>query len=154
MRTLALDLGTKTGWAVRMPEGNIVSGRENFHGDRFEGGGMRWVRFQTWLRELHAKTQCQIIVFEEVRNHKGISAAHAYGGFLATLTAFCENIPLPYSSIPVVTIKRFITGKGNANKEAVIKAVQAKGFTPLDDNEADAISILLCAEAQTARVAA
>ena len=35
--------------------------------------------------------------------------------------------------------------KSNANKAAVIAAVQAKGFAPADDNEADAIAILLWA---------
>ena len=43
------------------------------------------------------------------------------------------------------TIKRFITGKGNADKEAVMAAVRARGFHPADDNEADAIAILLWA---------
>ena len=46
---------------------------------------------------------------------------------------------------PVGTIKRFIAGKGNADKTAVIEAVRARGFNPADDNEADAIAILLWA---------
>ena len=37
------------------------------------------------------------------------------------------------------------TGKGNANKDAMIAAARARGFTPTDDNEADAIAILLWA---------
>ena len=40
------------------------------------------------------------------------------------------------------TIKRFITGKGNASKLEVIKAVKALGHRPIDDNEADALSLL------------
>ena len=40
---------------------------------------------------------------------------------------------------------RFITGKGNADKAAVIDAVRLRGFAPVDDNEADAIAILLWA---------
>jgi Holliday junction resolvasome RuvABC endonuclease subunit len=47
--------------------------------------------------------------------------------------------------VPVGTIKRFITGKGNADKAAVMAAVCAEGFAPADDNEADAIAILLWA---------
>ena len=42
-------------------------------------------------------------------------------------------------------IKRHVTGKGNANKDAVIAAVTDRGFAPADDNEADAIAILLWA---------
>ena len=45
--------------------------------------------------------------------------------------------------MPVGTIKRFISGAGNASKDAVIAAVKARGYAPADDNEADAIAILL-----------
>ncbi len=41
--------------------------------------------------------------------------------------------------------KRHATGKGNAPKEAMIAAARARGFSPADDNEADAIAILLWA---------
>ena len=50
-----------------------------------------------------------------------------------------------YEGVPVGTIKRFISGKGNADKQAVIAAVRARGFNPADDNEADALAILLWA---------
>ena len=36
-------------------------------------------------------------------------------------------------------------GKGNADKQAVIAAICERGFEPEDDNEADAIAILLWA---------
>ena len=68
-----------------------------------------------------------------------------YGGFLATHTASCEQNGIPYEGVPVGTIKRHITGKGSADKAAVIAAVRARGFNPADDNEADAIAILLWA---------
>ena len=44
--------------------------------------------------------------------------------------------------IPVATIKRHISGRGNADKDAVIAAVRALGFEPTDDNEADALALL------------
>ena len=47
--------------------------------------------------------------------------------------------------MPVGTIKRFITGRGNADKAAVMSAVRERGYSPADDNEADAIAILLWA---------
>lgn len=85
------------------------------------------------------------IYFEEVRRHIGTDAAHVYGGLLATLTSWCEQQGIAYQGVPVGTIKRFIAGKGNADKKAVIEAVRARGFRPNDDNEADAIAILLWA---------
>jgi len=52
---------------------------------------------------------------------------------------------VPYQGVPVGTIKKFLTGQGNANKQAMIDAARARGFSPVDDNEADAIAILLWA---------
>ena len=40
------------------------------------------------------------------------------------------------------TIKRHIAGKGNTDKAAVIAAVTALGFNPVDDNKADALALL------------
>ena len=85
------------------------------------------------------------IAFEEVRSHAGTDAAHLYGGFLAHLSAWCEERGVAYEGVPVGTIKRFATGRGNADKAAMIAAVRARGFAPADDNEADAIALLLWA---------
>lgn len=43
------------------------------------------------------------------------------------------------------TIKHHATGKGNAGKDAMVGAMRGRGFAPADDNEADAIAILLWA---------
>jgi len=143
---LALDLGTTTGWALRSQDGGITSGTMTFKPTRFEGGGMRYLRFRSWLAEIAGLSGgIARIAFEEVQRHAGTGAAHAYGGFLATLTAWCEQEAIPYEGVPVGTIKRFATGKGNANKAAMIAAIEARGFRPADDNEADAIALLLWA---------
>ena len=47
--------------------------------------------------------------------------------------------------VPVGTVKRHATGKGNAGKDEMIAAARARGFSLADDNEADAIAILLWA---------
>jgi len=143
---IALDLGTTTGWATRNNDGLATSGTATFKPGRYDGGGMRYLRFRGWLEELRRYAgDIQSIHFEEVRRHNGVDAAHIYGGFLATLTGWCEHRGIPYEGVPVGTIKKFIVGKGNAGKEAVIAAVKARGFAPADDNEADAIAILLWA---------
>lgn len=143
---LALDLGTHTGWALQDHDGIIVSGIEEFRADRWQGGGMRFLRFKHWLTETKASVGLiDAILFEEVRAHSGVDAAHVYGGMLGILTAWCEHHGIAYEGVPVGTIKRFITGKGNASKEAVIAAVTARGYHPSDDNEADALALLLWA---------
>ena len=143
---LAIDLGTTTGWALRSADGLITSGTLSLKPSRYDGGGMRYVRFRAWLDRLAADAgPIGAIHFEEVRRHAGTDAAHVYGGLLATLTAWAETVEIPYQGVPVGTIKRHATGKGNAPKEAMIAAARARGFAPTDDNEADAIAILLWA---------
>jgi hypothetical protein len=140
---LALDLGQKTGWAVRNSDGAIASGTVEFKPGRFEGGGMVFLRFRAWLQEVDETAGGSgAVYFEEVHSHRGVAAAHAYGGFLAHLTAWAEMFKIPYRGVPVGTIKRHVTGKGNADKDAVIAAVRALGFDPAGDNEADALALL------------
>lgn len=147
---LALDLGTTTGWAM-LCDGTITSGSESFKPSRFEGGGMRFLKFKRWLADTKACTDgIDAVYFEEVRRHAGVDAAHAYGGFMAHLTAWCEHHQIPYQGVPVGTIKKHATGKGNANKDAMIAAAMALGFGPQDDNEADALALLAFAIAQSA----
>ena len=142
---LALDLGTTTGWAS-LAGGILHSGTASFRSGRYDGGGMRYLRFQHWLEQLAEDSGgLRAIYFEEVRRHIGTDAAHLYGGFLSTLTAWCEQRAIAYQGVPVGTIKRFATGKGNAGKDAVLAAMRQRGFQPVDDNEADAIAILLWA---------
>jgi len=143
---LALDLGSTTGWAIRNSRCRILHGTAEFRPNRFEGGGMRYLRFGKWLDQtLEITGGIDAIHYEEVRRHAGTDASHVYGGLLATLTAWCEDRSIPYGGVPVGTIKRFATGKGNADKAAMIDAVRKRGFEPADDNEADAIAILLWA---------
>lgn len=143
-KILALDLGTKTGWAIKS-QNQITSGTIEFKPSRFEGGGMRYLRFQKWLEEINQLTNgIDLVYFEEVRRHLGVDASHAYGGFLAYLTGWCEskNPKIPYLGIPVKVIKKHITGNGNSKKEVVIEAIKKLGFNPVDDNEADALALL------------
>ncbi|WP_244979333.1 crossover junction endodeoxyribonuclease RuvC [Bartonella queenslandensis] len=149
---LSLDLGTATRWALSNKHGRIMSGTAHFRPHRFEGGGMPYLRFLRWLNETRdVSGEINAVYFEEVRRHLGVDAAHAYGGFLSSFTIWCEEHNIPYEGVPVSTIKKFITGKGNAGKAAVITAVKALDHQPEDDNEADALALLYFAREQMMR---
>lgn len=80
---LALDLGTVTGWALQHG-GLITSGTQSFKPGRYEGGGMRYLRFARWLNEVLVSVGgLEAVYFEEVRRHVGTDAAHVYGGLPA-----------------------------------------------------------------------
>lgn len=145
MRVLALDLGTKCGYAIRFDQG-FFGGTESGTWDlapkkKLEGGGMRYVRLRRHL-EAEAKRGLDLVVFEDVKRHAGTMAAHVYGGCKAIVEALCEEHRIPYTSTGVGTIKKHATGKGNASKDAMIEAARARGWKPADDNEADALWIL------------
>lgn len=142
---LALDLATTTGWAVSSC-GIVTSGTINFAGSRFEGGGMRFLRFRRWLREMLANEKPQAVFFEEVRRHLSTDAAHVHGGLLAIMQAECEARGVPYLGIPVGTIKKQATGKGNADKAAMVAAAATRwpDQNITSDDQADALWILEC----------
>ena len=138
MKILALDLGTHMGWALS----DGASGTFHLQTDsqrRFEGSGMKWLRLRRFLDEVGA---VDLVVLEEVRRHAGTDAAHAYGGALAVVTAWCEEKKIPHTAYPVATIKKHATGKGNANKAAMMQAAADRGWDVVDDNHADALWIL------------
>ena len=146
--TLALDLGTNCGWAYRYGEA-IISGAWNLKPGRYDGGGMRFIKFINALNELHAARPIGVVYFEEVRAHKGVDAAHVYGGLMATLQSWCEGQTIPYEGVPVGVIKKFATGKGNAGKPEMIAAMEDRGFAPASDDEADALALLLLKTGET-----
>jgi hypothetical protein len=141
MRILAIDPGTKLGWARNVETDMIVTGKLDLSGSRYDSSAMRYLRFREWLHEVSAGDptlydgpldRVDLIAYEEVRNHQSsyidpktgmrqtryaTDAAHFYGGLQAILLAFCEDHQIPCEAIPVGTWKKHLTGKGNASKE-------------------------------------
>ena len=144
MNILAIDLGTTTGWSLSQADG-IISGSISFAAGKSVNPGVRFLNFRNWLIGMFAKHQIDTVAFEMVHNHKGVYAAHIYGGFLATLETVCFEQQATIVPFGVKAIKKFITGNGNASKQDMIDAVVSLGFKPIDDNEADSIGILLLA---------
>lgn len=143
MITVSIDPGTQCGWAVLDPAGNrIASGTWDLSPRRHESAGMRFVKFERSFRDLLNTYPDCIVAYEEVRRHAGTDASHIYGGLLATLQRVCltRSTVLEHVGVPVGTVKKHATGKGNAPKEAMIAAAEARwGVTMSSDNEADAL---------------
>jgi len=58
----------------------ISSGTMSFKHTRFDGGGMRFLRFRRWLEQLDIDAgPIEAVYFEEVRRHVGTDAAHIIG---------------------------------------------------------------------------
>lgn len=140
---LAIDPGTKCGWAICV-KGVYTTETWDLSGRKGDGAGMRYIRLQKLLARLLGEFDIYEVAFEEVRGHKGVHAAHVYGGIVAIITTWCEDNDIPYFGVPVGTIKKFATGYGNANKDAMVEAARRtfEHVSVDDDNQADALWIL------------
>lgn len=145
--SIGIDPGTHCGWAVLNEARNVVaSGVWDLRPRRHEGGGMRFVRARKHLDELLSTFPSAIVGYEEVRRHMGVDASHVYGGIVACIGQACEAQAVPYTGIPVGTVKKRATGKGNADKEAMIESAANQFRIAIeDDNHADALWIAVCA---------
>ena len=113
---------------------------------------MRLLRFERHIQE--ALQSVNLIAYEEVRGHLGTDAAHIYGALTGELQKQGETRGIPYYGVPVATIKKFATGKGNADKNAMIAAGTALWGQSLPHDETDARFIALFAAKEYGKVAA
>jgi len=138
-----LDLGASCGYALIDETGNRIRSGTWKLGKR---SGKTIYGFATLLEELFSEG-VGAVGYEKVRRHRGVNAAHAYGGYEAVLWLACFQVGIPEDWIVPVTvqeIKTTATTLATAEKEAVEGAAMNQWcYVPVDDNDADAI---WCAE--------
>jgi len=135
MKVLALDIASTTGWCLDKG----LYGTWNFKTRKDESMGMKLIRFRAKLKEFNELEDLQVIVYERPAGRHANSIIHQ-AKLIAVLEEFCEQNSIDYRSYSATEIKKFATGKGNANKEAMINsAIDKWGYDGDDDNEADAI---------------
>ena len=138
MNILALDLATRTGWAMNVKK-RIMSGVVVFDVQRGESPGMRFHRLNSWLR-MHVGP-VDLIIYEQA-HHRGGAATMVGVGMATHVMTFAAENNIDLMTVHTGTLKKWATGKGNASKEEMIKAAQDRGHMPKDDNEADALLML------------
>jgi Holliday junction resolvasome RuvABC endonuclease subunit len=144
MKILALDPATRFGWAIS----KNIYGVWNLKPQRDESSGMMLIRLRAKISEIHEKENIDVMVFERPggRNFRAIANQSKLQG---VIEEYCEINKIEYKGYSSSEIKKFATGKGNANKEMMIKAAHDKlGYMGNDDNEADALWILELAKVE------
>lgn len=135
MNILSLDVATHTGWATASG-----SGVWDLSVKKDESKGMKLIRFKSKVREICESEKIDVVVFERTAGfHKNalIVQAELHG----VLKLFLEEMNIQYKAYSAAEIKKFATGKGNANKQKMIEAAQKYGIEIIDDNHADALHI-------------
>jgi hypothetical protein len=169
---LGLDLATTTGYAFtyfvpgepyEIGAHTTGFGQWDLSAGTYDSGAIRFVRLAQFL----AVIRPNIVFFEEVKtvpiekptliNLTAILARVArplqlQGAFMSTVGKWCEEHDIPCQGIPIGAIKKRATGRGNADKVAVIDACNALFQAGLDpegyensgvDNVADACFCML-----------
>lgn len=171
---LGLDLGTNCGYSycfindrLRPSPGSnevqIYAGQLDLSAGPYDSGAIRFLR----LRHFLSAIKPDLIAYEDVRytppGGKGFVSAGAllaraapacewFGALKATVSTWAEENGIPCTGVPIGSIKKRATGKGNANKSDIIKACNEEFKFDFDpegyestgaDNIAD--SVFVCA---------
>jgi Holliday junction resolvasome RuvABC endonuclease subunit len=152
VRALALDLGTHLGWALYDGKDYEFGLSDFSRGHKTERIGPRLIRYNQWLTSVLVKSgvpQVDRVAFE-MPHHQGGSATR-WLLWLAGLTVkACAELEIPCFSLHTATLKKWTTGGGHASKLMMMHYVcerwpdvAGKDPAELDDNEADAIALLM-----------
>ena len=167
-RIVGLDLASKTGVAfVDIVPGPPVNGAKLVLGQwdlslgEFDSGPLRHIRLKQFLTIMEPG----LVMFEDVKFTgavmptdqkkftlgamvaRAVTGAQFIHGLKVTVTTWCEERDIPTGGLPIGTIKKFATGKGNASKVEMVKACNEQFGTDFDpetyeqtgvDNMADA----------------
>jgi hypothetical protein len=135
---LGLDLGTNCGYSYcfvddRINKSRIYAGQLDLSAGPYDSGAIRFIR----LRHFLSAIKPDLIAYEDVRytppSGTGFMSAGAllaraapacewFGALKATVSTWAEENSVPCTGMPIGTIKKRATGKGNANKVDIIKA--------------------------------
>lgn len=135
---LALDIATKTGWA--MCADDVTSGVLDLK--PFEDEAARADSFEDWLRNKIIANNITHVAIESVIGLRWGGTAYRLYGLHCVAHLVCYRHKVARQTVSPPSLKKYVTGSGRAKKKDMIEAVRGWGFNPLDDNEADAIALL------------
>jgi hypothetical protein len=165
MRILALDLGTKTGWALAdddlISSGTWVLATRGEIAKQAKEGKDRCCdrRFKLLQALIRDQFPLGAIYFEDVEFSTFTYQTQLWAGFRTVVSLMYPNRVPKVVAVPVGTLKKFATGKGNASKEMMAQSLQrydsgrfilsltatdsaGKWGKRMDDNEVDALHLL------------
>ena len=149
MIILALDMASKTGWAIADSAGGgriIESGVQDFTKKRGESNGLLFMRFRTWLKTMTGfMPPIQLIAYEQA-HYRGGDATEICVGLQTRAQEIAAEMGIESAPVKTNTLKKFASGTGSAGKDIMKAAAHLiLGRPPIDDNEADAVHVAMWA---------
>lgn len=166
MKILALDLGTKTGYAMEadgyplscgtltLATKEILRESKRLRNDR--RGDPRFFKLIDFLRSVAKSFGPEVVVFEDVQFSTFTQQVQLWATWRAAVWLVADENDWWVECCPVPTLKKFATGHGGADKDRMAKYLaQNSRFqkvpggvydrltrTKLDDNAVDALHLL------------
>lgn len=168
---LALDLGTRTGFALEGKPGEepsvgtwvLASDKELRESRKLRMDrrcDLRVSRLYKHLRELHTVFPLEWIVFEDVQFASSTLQVQLWSSLRAAVWLMAD-LGVQIECCAVGTLKKFATGSGTADKDRMMRSLAAKNprfvlnsgslfdtvrDTRIDDNAVDALHLLYWAQ--------
>ena len=134
-KILSIDPATTCGWAVS----NDLYGTWNLKTHKDETWGMKLIKLESLLKKIYEVYQFNIVGYERPGGRHTI-AIMTQSKIIGIIEKFCEERKIEYKGYSSMEIKKYATGKGNANKEMMLKAAIDKlGYDGDSYDEVDAL---------------
>ena len=147
MKILALDTATSTGWACGDSRERPRFGTKTLkHAPNSYGPS--GAQFDAWLRGSIAGEQPDMICFESPilaiggpRPKTSLQGARLMLGLIWHVEFVAAQLDIKCREVSIQEAKLALTGQGNADKAAMMRAAKMYGFDVETDHEADAIGV-------------
>ena len=134
---IGIDPGTSCGWAVLDEAGDRVgSGTWGLAKALSDGPGMRYIRFERLLRELVATFPDCVVSYEMVQPYGSGQAQAVYYKIVGRMESCLDELGIPYAGVRPAQYKKLASGKGNADKQAVMAAAYRRWDLAADQTRA------------------
>ena len=152
MDILAIDAATVTGWALGHTSARPRLETLDMSSFKDRGRGYRFELMRVWLNKMLDKHNVDLIAFEApiLTKFSNINMTRNQQGLTAIIESVAVCRKIEYIDFPPASVKKALSFTGRAKKDQMMRAAKGRGFKPMNDNEADAAGVWLCALEQFA----
>ena len=143
MNLLALDIATKTGFAVLKNSEIVSSGTINLKEKTGCSYGVRLLNFKSFIEKTIQEHDINVIAYERSAG-RHIRPIQTQSELIGVFILIAQEKDIDYIAYSASEIKNSFTGKGNAKKQAMVDEAIKKHpkIKVVDDNHADALAIV------------
>lgn len=149
MRVLSLDLAVVTGWALTHAPQPLHGSERLVSGAATANIAFAQSKLWDWLEEMCAATNPQALSWEApiTIGNRAQNTEEFLFALANTAALFAYRKQLRPLKAHVNTVRAKVCGNGHCGKEGALAYCVRRGWRPVDDNAADALVLLVYAEA-------